>query len=251
VSPPETGFVPTDEPGDRVTELAPAAVGGGRRDRKGLLEFVAVLFVIFVRPVVVHLLHLADPPASFAEPESITPGWLLTRIPFEIGMAVILLQLLRARNGGAPPRPTPRSGWRRELLLGLALGFGQFFAGFSFAFVAHRLGIPGSISRWDTLLRGTDARVLFSIETLFAATYEEVAFRAYLQSRLEEWMPRSELLAIVVSAGAFSLIHGYSPAGSLGVYVFGMLQGFVYRKWRRVPRLVVAHAFHNLLVTWL
>jgi hypothetical protein len=30
-----------------------------------------------------------------------------------------------------------------------------------------------------------------------------------------------------------------------------MLQGFVYRKWRRVPRLVVAHAFHNLLVTWL
>jgi membrane protease YdiL (CAAX protease family) len=240
------------EPAEPRGESPLAPNVGASRHGWRHLEVVAVLLVIFVWPVVLHLLHLADPPASFAEPETLTPGWLLARIVFEVGMAVILLQLLRASGDASAPRPTPRVEWKRELLLGLALGFGLFFVGFAFAMVAHRLGIPGGASHWVTLLRSADARVLFSFETLFAATYEEIAFRAYLQTRLEEWLPpRSGLLAVVLSAGAFSLTHGYSPAGSLGVYVFGMLQGFAYRKWRRLPRLVVAHAFNNLLITWL
>jgi len=211
---------------------------------------IAVLLVIFVRPVALHLVHLSDPTSSLHDPE-VTPGWLLLRIPYAVGMAVLLLLLLRSRSDTIQPRPTPRSEWRRELLLGLALGFGLFFVGHSFQFVLRQLGVPGGVSHWDVALRSFDARVLFSIETLFAATYEEVAYRAYLQSRLEASLPRSGLFAVVLSAGAFSIIHFYSPAGSLGVYLFGMLQGLAYRKWRRLPRLVVAHFFHNLLVTWL
>src|SRR5262249_39202952 len=159
----------------------------------------AVLLVIFVRPVALHFLDLTDPTSSLHDPE-VTPGWLLLRIPYEVGMAVILLLLLRSRRDTIQPRPTPRSEWRRELLLGLALGFGLFFVGYAFEIVVHRLGVPGGASRWETLLRGVDARVCFSFETFFAATYEEVAFRAYLQSRLEASMPRSGLFAVVLSA---------------------------------------------------
>jgi membrane protease YdiL (CAAX protease family) len=227
------------------------APGGGARGWKRHAEVVAVLLVIFAWPVLENLRHLGDPPSHRALEHPGSPWWLLNGIPWEIGMAVLLLRLIAVRPGPVPPRPTPRSEWRRELLLGLALGFGLLFATFAIGFVVLRLGVPGGATEWAAFLKGADARFAFSIETIVSSTYEEVAFRVYLQSRLEEWMPRNGLLAVVVSAGAFALIHGYSPAGSLDVYAFGLLQGLAWRRWRRLPRLVVAHAFSNILRAWL
>jgi len=240
------------EPNEPQREPPRAPDGGGARCWTRHFEVVAVLLVIFGVPVVDILLQLGDPRAHGVDANDAPPWWLLARLPFEAGMAVILLQLLRHGRGvEVPPAPTSSPGWKRELLLGLALGFGLFFALFASSIVVRRLGIPGDVSPWDAVLRTNGGRVLFSFETPFAATYEEIAFRAYLQTRLTEWMPRSRLLAVVLAAGAFSLTHGYSPAGSLCVYLFGMLQGFAYLRWRRLPRLVVAHAFTNVLMTWL
>ncbi len=231
--------------------LPPPIHDEGARRPKGYVEVAAVLLVVFVRPVVEHLLSLSQPPSSQSDVDASAPAWLLAKIPFDVGMAVILLQLLRASGCPIQPRPVVRSEWRRELLLGPALGFGLFFFVFALGFVVHRLGVAGGPTGWDRYLHSFDARVAFSIETLFAAAYEEIAYRAYLQARLSEWMPRAGPFGAVLSAGAFALAHGYSPASSLCVYFFGLLQGLAYAKWRRLPRLVVAHWTFNLLITWL
>jgi membrane protease YdiL (CAAX protease family) len=113
------------------------------------------------------------------------------------------------------------------------------------------LGIPGDDgSAWLPLRQRSDSRIAFTIAALFSSTYEEVAFRAYLQARLQEWMPRARFLPVLLSAGAFSLAHGYSPLASIGVYVTGLLLGFAYRRWRRIPRLAVAHWFFNVMTVW-
>ncbi|HET6163834.1 MAG TPA: CPBP family intramembrane glutamic endopeptidase, partial [Planctomycetota bacterium] len=214
------------------------------------LDLVAVVLVIFVRPLAAHLLNLFEPPGTQPGPDPYSPRELLGRIPFDLGMAVILLLLLRSSGSAVQPRPTPRSEWTRELLLGLALGFGLFFAVYACSYVAIRLGIPGNDSAWLPLRQRSDSRIAFTIAALFSSTYEEVAFRAFLQARLQDALPRARFLPVILSAAAFSLAHGYSPLASIGIYLFGLLTGLAYRRWRRIPRLVVAHWFFNALTVW-
>lgn len=230
------------------TECAPES-GGARRWTRHL-DLVAVLLVIFGWPVAMHLLQLFAPPSDLEGRGPYLPHELLSHIPFDLGMTVILLLLLRASGSTVQPRPTPLLEWKRELLLGLALGFGLYFAVFASSYVAFLFGIPGGDSAWLPLRQRSDSRIAFTILALFSSTYEEVAFRAYLQARLQDVLPRARFLPVILAAAAFSLAHGYSPLGSIGIYVYGLLAGFAYRKWRRIPRLAVAHWFFNVLTVW-
>jgi membrane protease YdiL (CAAX protease family) len=242
--------VDVSEPSEPQAVPQRAPDGGGARRWTRHVDVVAVLLVIFVRPLAAHLLRLFEPSGSQPWPDPYSPHELLARIPFDFGMAVILLLLLRSNGSTVQPRPTTLYEWKRELLLGAALGFGLFFAVFACSYVAFRFGIPGGDSAWLPLRERSDSRIAFTIAALFSSTYEEIAFRVYLQTRLQDWMPRARFLPVLLSAAAFSLAHGYSPLASIGVYVFGLLLGFAYRRWRRIPRLAVAHWFFNVLTVW-
>lgn len=240
------------EPSEPQVEPQRAPDGGRTRRWTRHLDVVAILLVIFVQPFGVHLLRLFEPPGRQPWPDPYSPHELLARIPFDLGMAVLLLLLLRSSGSTVQPRPTTLYEWKRELLLGLALGLGLYFAAFACSYVAIHLGIPGDDgSTWLPLRQRSDARIAFTIAALFSSTYEEVAFWAYLQARLQEWLPRARFLPVVLSAGAFSLSHGYSPLASICVYVSGLLLGFAYRRWRRIPRLAVAHWLFNVMTVWL
>ena len=224
---------------------------GGARNWTRHLDAVAVLLMIFVQPVTAHVLRLFAPPADLVGPGPFVPHEMLARIPFDVGMAVVLLLLLRASGSAVQPRPTPLLEWKRELLLGLPLGFGLFFVVYAVLYMGMQFGLRGDAVAWDPLRQRSDSRIAFTIMAAFSATYEEVAFRAYLQARLQDWMPRARFLPVILSAAAFSLAHGYSPLASIGVYAFGLLTGFAYRRWRRIPRLAVAHWFVDALMVWL
>jgi membrane protease YdiL (CAAX protease family) len=87
---------------------------------------------------------------------------------------------------------------------------------------------------------------VYGITWAFAIAYEEVLFRAYLQSKLESLLGET-ILPILISAAIFAAAHGYPPRGALHVFTFGVLFGVIYRLTSRLPRLVLAHWMWDLL----
>lgn len=84
---------------------------------------------------------------------------------------------------------------------------------------------------------------------LLGAASEEVV-RAFLLSRVWRVWPSSpgKLAAIVVSAGAFGLIHAYQGAVHVAwAILFGVIMALHYVRFGRVVPLVLAHYVTNAL----
>jgi membrane protease YdiL (CAAX protease family) len=82
---------------------------------------------------------------------------------------------------------------------------------------------------------------------LFWAAYEEVLFRAYLWSRLRALTGRP-WLAIVATSVLFSAYHVYPLAGSVAVFVHGLVFGAAFLARRSLWPLVLSHWAFNLFV---
>jgi membrane protease YdiL (CAAX protease family) len=149
--------------------------------------------------------------------------WLLTACYLAIGIASV--QALRTD----PSRPV--TGSRNASLVVLAGGL----AVGAFAVAARQQALPTGIGPMGAGL------------TVLASLAEEAFFRGFLYSRLLRHGP---MLAIVVSAGAFALIHalGYPPA-AVGVdFAAGLMFG--WQRWATGSWLVPAgtHVIANLMV---
>lgn len=215
-----------------------------------LADLVAVLLVVLVKPVLSHALFstdLSQRPDGF----SLIGRILLADVPMDIGLAIMIMLLLKTNPSYPQPRPTPRSEFKKEAIAGVALGVGSWGLILGARYVLHRLGVPGRPTYWHYLLAGPETRLVFCATDVFNAGYEEVAFRAFLQSRLQSLMRGATVLPIAISAVVFAVGHGYSLAPTIGVLIFGIAQGIVYIKWRRIPRLVIGHWLHNVLITWI
>jgi len=84
---------------------------------------------------------------------------------------------------------------------------------------------------------------------LLGATSEEV-IRVFLLSRLWKVWPSTpaRLVAIVISAGLFGLIHLYQgPDNVLWTAIFGLIMALYYLRFGRVVPLVLAHYLTNAL----
>ncbi len=79
------------------------------------------------------------------------------------------------------------------------------------------------------------------------AVVEEVIVVGYLLTRLEQagWRGRVALGASALVRGSYHLYQGFG--GFVGNVVMGVVFGLVWRRWRRVGPLVVAHALIDIV----
>jgi membrane protease YdiL (CAAX protease family) len=85
----------------------------------------------------------------------------------------------------------------------------------------------------------------YAVSTLLlAAIPEEWFFRGYLMTRLG-----GDTRANLISSVFFSLVHGLTRGWSAAVLVFvpSLFYGWLYRRTRDLPLLVLAHALSNLV----
>ena len=72
--------------------------------------------------------------------------------------------------------------------------------------------------------------------------------RGYLIPRLEELLG-SKPLAIFVTAALFSCYHSYeSPRAMIRMFVWGVVSGVIFCRWRRLMPLALAHSLDNFLI---
>lgn len=78
---------------------------------------------------------------------------------------------------------------------------------------------------------------------IFPAVFEETMFRGGMQNLLSRWW-RMPILAIVVTAMIFSIVHG-SYFGFLSRAVLGFLLGWMYYRTGNIWLNIIAHAANN------
>jgi len=80
---------------------------------------------------------------------------------------------------------------------------------------------------------------------IFAPLFEEILFRGFLQSALEQSFSGKK--AVIASALCFALFH-FQPWCFLQFFLFGLIAGIVFWKTQSILPCIVMHAFHNILV---
>jgi len=208
------------------------------------LELAGVLLITTAYPIASNLVgHPGDGPTS--------PRRLMVSACWYAGLTVILWILLRSRQDPLSPAPLPRSlnQWMREIFVGAMLFLGLWVLSSIVGGLLRQAGVRDAPSRWALFFRQPGMAPVYSLESLLAASYEEVAFRAYLISRLGLVLGKRRAWSVVVAGALFALMHGYGPRATLTVFVDAAVgYGLVYVSSRSLPRLVVAHWLHNLAV---
>lgn len=80
-----------------------------------------------------------------------------------------------------------------------------------------------------------------------AGVVEELIIRGYLQPRLEIIF-KNPVVAILISAAVFGALHfGYATvANVLGPFLFGILFGYYYWRYRSIKTLIICHTLWDL-----
>ena len=190
---------------------------------------------------------------------SVTPDrpWLdLAYQLVGIGLALVPVALCLYLLGRvAPPQPgtaayrvlgldlrRPRLDLGRGLALAAAIGI----PGLGLYLAATALGFNTQVSpanlagAWWTV----PVLVLSAVQN---AMLEEVVVVGYLLTRLEQagWSARWAIGTSAVLRGAYHLYQGFG--GFVGNVLMGLVFGLVWRRWRRVGPLVVAHALIDIV----
>ena len=75
---------------------------------------------------------------------------------------------------------------------------------------------------------------------------EEIVMRGYFIERLE-YLLGSTTNAIIISSIMFASYHIYQGSiGAFNIFIFGVIYGIIYCKYRKIWPLAVAHALHNI-----
>ena len=173
--------------------------------------------------------------------------------PLAILIALLLLRYLCGENPRAlnlkPGKPA--SDLRHTLVLSLVIIVASVVS-------THFLSewLPDSAANTDVrnLFRELAGRpgllVLFVVLLLPLGAASEEVIRAFLLSRLCKIWPSTagKLIAVVISAGLFGLIHLYQgPASASWTVIFGLIMALTYLRFGRVVPLILAHYLTNAL----
>jgi len=159
---------------------------------------------------------------------------------------VLLVLYLMARSGEAPSligldaSEPARDGIRGVVLAiliggtGLGLYFAAFHLGFNLNVVPENL--PPVWWRYPVLL----------LDGLQNGILEEVVVLGYLLTRLDQlgWRPGRAIALSALLRGSYHLYQGFG--GFLGNAVMGLIFGVLFRRWRRVTPMIIAHSLIDM-----
>ncbi|MFJ8309716.1 MULTISPECIES: CPBP family intramembrane glutamic endopeptidase [unclassified Streptomyces] len=159
-----------------------------------------------------------------------------------VPVALVAHLLLREGTGGLRVIGFDRTRPWPDLGRGALIAAGIGSAGLAFYLAARAAGgnltvVPESLPdvwwKYPVLI----------LSALQNSVLEEVIVVGYLLRRLGQlgWTPMAALFASAVLRGSYHLYQGIG--GFIGNMVMGVVFVLLYRRWRRVGPLVVAHAF--------
>jgi membrane protease YdiL (CAAX protease family) len=237
----ETGAAAVESPApdDRAPEpepmplhLSPAPPGAG-----GWGEVAAVLAVAVVPNLVSALVSLHTPAVRL-------PYWLEACEWIVLNGCPLFVVLYLIRRGG---EPWARFGVDRPRFSDFPFGVVLLILGFLLEFGRRAvLPLPESTSGGYVLPRGPVDHALMVVKFAVGAYSEELITRAYLITRLTG-LTGSPTKAVGLAAVAFTSYHIYQgAAGTVDVFIYGLVFGVVYLLYGRIWPLVIGHALFNI-----
>lgn len=250
-----------------------------QRARRPLLGFVLDLLIAFVvmlvtgalagvawavwRGVQLGLQHgdggLPDDPAQMAQLAG-TPGPLaMLGIALVSTASAALVAYYWRRSADRPHPPAAAPAWRRQAVWGWAVlaGVASFLLTLLANALSQQLGIeltPTNLAVVEPTLQRTPW-LLLGFAVVAAPMYEELLFRRVLFGRM--WRAGRPWLGLVLSSGAFALVHELPGANGNGfdttvvlwlVYGgMGAIFAWVYHRTGSLWTAIGAHATNNLL----
>jgi membrane protease YdiL (CAAX protease family) len=177
---------------------------------------------------------------------NITWSALAASIPHYAGLTILLWLLIRRDRAALQPEPLKNSHWLQEILFGAAIAAASTCATLMISAIGSGISIDTGFPRFLVEAPAERNVCIEIIYAFFAVIYEEAVFRVYLQSKLQSLMPGKVVIAVLLSAAIFAVVHRFSLKGTLNAFASGLIFGAAYQTRRRFPRIVLGHWFHNL-----
>lgn len=104
-----------------------------------------------------------------------------------------------------------------------------------------------------TLLDSTDplaTALMVTSAVLVAPILEEIIFRGLVQTALLAWLgPQSRWLMLLIASAVFALIHGSVASWHVlpGLFILGLVLGWLYEKYNSLLPAIVLHTLFNLV----
>jgi membrane protease YdiL (CAAX protease family) len=194
-----------------------------------LLSLYAILYVASHVPTTPEGLFSALLPANL-------PLWFVTVLKlFELALVLVLTYLwgrFLDRRRFVEYGFRRAQGWRGDLILGLALGAAQMALILATEWAAGWLSV--GLLDSTTMIAGLGDAVLGLVLFVLVAVGEELTFRGYVQTNLQEGTRRAGAgaIALVLSSLLFGIFHAMNPnltwMALLNLFLAGMALGYGY-----------------------
>lgn len=176
-------------------------------------------------------------------------GLLLT-LGAEVWMLAYPLAIARRRTGLAwrPQLPRPRAAVVEGLVALACLPPVVVGMGLVVRAVGPLLGDPGAgpggpLGPLASTLDRAETWALVALAVIAAPLAEEVFFRGMLFGTLRQRLPL--VVAVVLQAGVFGLLHPYGRAAAVGIALAGVVLALLYRWRRTILTPILMHAMVN------
>jgi membrane protease YdiL (CAAX protease family) len=206
-----------------------------------LLETLGVTLAIFGGHILLNWLG--------RESKSIvTTHGLVASSVSDIGWILLVVCLLNRSGHFHWKLPASKKAWLAEFGWAAVLLAAGALVNTIVLLIGWQFHVAPKANVWGEALRHQNTWIAFQLLAPLAATYEELICRVYLQSRLTQILRGRSIIVVLISSALFAAMHGYSPLGSIGLFVGGLIQGASYQLNSKIPRLVIAHAANNMIV---
>jgi len=183
-------------------------------------------------------------------PESkstVTTYEIVARSLTDLGWILLVVCLLNRNGRFQWQLPGSKKAWLVELEWGAVLLVTITLAKMIVILIGRKMHLASSPTVWAEALRHHNTWVAFQVIAPLSATYQELVYRVYMQSRLTQILRGHSILVVLICAWLFAAMHGYAPLQSVGVFVAGLIYGASYQLNGKIPRLVIAHAANNMI----
>jgi len=173
-----------------------------------------------------------------------------------ISSILIATVILKIRGSGWQQiGMSPPKSWKRTFLFGVGALIAMFIMTIALEIIARNL--PGTDvppidqSRFNLLIGNLTIFLLFvGLAWTTIAFGEEMFYRAFMITQLENVLPESKLgtmLVLLVSSTIFGLVHWVEgPLGVINTFAMGLILGAVYiRSNRNLWITIIAHGLAN------